>query len=245
MRHWFGVAASMNLTLPGFIGRAAVVGAPIQHAWDQNTTYTFVGDERLAHRIAETSRRGVLAITVAFAEWVGWRLSPDADAGVLLNYVEASWAAVVDWRYLRPRHTVPGAPVYLRDWQGPVRGVVISTCNFLDEVFDGMKPGPPGALSASCLSELALYVMPDPTPYKDWRRFAIGRLATMYPPLPAGDLGPPIPREAMDPDVDYRPEMADELIRARLQHLDPGRNPFLRTPEEMIADGFAGTPYAF
>jgi hypothetical protein len=94
------------------------------------------------------------------------------------------------------------------------------------------------------LAFLTLHVVPDPKPFKDWRRFAIGRLATLYPLDKENRLGPPVPREALDPELDYKPEMAPQLLSKFLQSLDPSTNPYLRPATEMIADGFDGTPYS-
>ncbi|WP_147445087.1 hypothetical protein [Corallococcus sp. CA053C] len=50
-------------------------------------------------------------------------------------------------------------------------------------------------------------------------------------------------REALDPDFDFRPEMAPTLIGAFLGNLNYEANPFLRTPEEMRKLFFEGIPY--
>ncbi len=52
-----------------------------------------------------------------------------------------------------------------------------------------------------------------------------------------------MPREALDPDFDFKPEMAPALFGAFLKRLDYKANPFLRTPEEMRKLFFEGVPY--
>lgn len=236
----------MTLTIPTYIDRAKVVGSPIRHAWsDADARSKFMGDERLANRIRKICPRGVAALTAGFAEWVAWRLSKEVRDAVLLNYVEAYWAGIVDWRYMRLRKTVPKAPHLLKEWTGPVRGPVIKTCNDLDTVKAGVEQSMGAAVNATILSQLTLYVMPSKEPFMEWRRFAIDRLAKSYPVKKEGEIGPPIPREVLDPDVDYKPEMAKELIAAYLKRLDAKKNPFLKAPDEMKAEGFTGVPYTY
>ena len=52
-----------------------------------------------------------------------------------------------------------------------------------------------------------------------------------------------MPIEVFDPEFVWHPELAAELIDRFLGTLAPQRNPFLRTPAEMLDDGFRGTPY--
>ncbi|MBS1213704.1 MAG: hypothetical protein H6R26_2321 [Proteobacteria bacterium] len=234
----------MTLNIPGYIKRANIENAPIDYAWTEEAT-EFLGEERLANRIRPICPRGIVALTTGFAEWVAWRLHNGLNDPILLDYIEAAWAGIIDWRYLKARKSVPGAPYYLKDWTGTTRGAVIQTCNFLDEVIRGAQEGMGAGLSAASLSQLALYVMPSPKPFKEWRRFAIGRLAALYPEAEEGDIGPPIPREVLDPEFEYKPEMADDLLRNFLQSLDSEQNPFLASPKEMITEGFPGTPYNF
>lgn len=233
----------MALVMPSYIQRAKILDTPIRYAWDAKSFYKFLGDERLANRIAKISLKGIAGLSAGFAEWVAWRLDSHFQDPILLNYVEAVWAGVIDWRYLRERTSVQGAPYYLKDWQGVVRGPVIATFNEVDEILLGVKQTMGVDMSCSCFAQLTEYVMPDKKPFKDWRRFAIGRLSQLYPYNRKDPFGPAIPREILDPDIDYKPEMAGAFLANFLQRLDPKQNPFLHSSEEMIADGFEGTPY--
>jgi hypothetical protein len=232
----------MTLTMPDYIQRANATG-PITHTWNEDLFYGFNADQRLANRIRPICPLGTVALAAGFAEWVAWRFRPYFEELVLLQYVEAVWAGIIDWKYLRPRNDVAAAPDYLDDWQGAVRGPIIMTFNFLDEVIEGAKQPMTAGGSCASLGQLTEYVMPEPDLFKEWRRFAIGRLSALYPRQGDTDPGPPMPREVLDPALDYRPDMAVELMRGFLQKLDPAQNPFLRSPEEMVTEGFTGTPY--
>jgi hypothetical protein len=53
-----------------------------------------------------------------------------------------------------------------------------------------------------------------------------------------------VPRELFDPSFEYNPELSLRLIGQFLLPLENDEdNPFLATPEEMLEDGFVGTPY--
>jgi len=234
----------MAMTVPEYIKRANIAGQPIQYVWpDVGRTPKFLGDERLANRVRAICPRGVVAFSAGCAEWIAWRLSRDFTSSILLDYIEAVRAGIVDWKYLRPRSEVPDAPYLLKDWTGPVRGPIIMTCNGLDQVIRGAKKGRIPGLSSTLLSELALYLMPDERPFKDWRRFAVRRLAEFYPATETA-IGPPVPREALDPDVEFDPSLAPEYIERFIKSLDPERNPFLQKADVLLAEGFEGTPYA-
>jgi hypothetical protein len=90
--------------------------------------------------------------------------------------------------------------------------------------------------------------LPKRDAYKEWRRFVIRRLTKFYPlteeTADEEALGPPVPRAALDPSFDYRPELARDLLANFLRSCDPGKNPYLRSPKEMLDAGFEGVPYA-
>jgi hypothetical protein len=58
-------------------------------------------------------------------------------------------------------------------------------------------------------------------------------------------MGDVVPREAMDPDFDFRPDLTEHLVQDFLRGLDPATNRLLRTPKEMLECGFKGVPYTF
>jgi hypothetical protein len=65
--------------------------------------------------------------------------------------------------------------------------------------------------------------------------------------LPASDVEvekqPPVPRELFDPSFDPREDAVREALTRFVATLDPTRNPYLRSAEAMLADGFVGQPY--
>jgi hypothetical protein len=232
----------MPLTSPDFILRTGIADEPVTHTWDDSDPdFAYVGmDERLQHRIDKTTYRGVLALSAGVAEWIAWRFHKVSSDSLLFDKIEAVWAGIIDWRYLSGN----SLPVR-HDWQGPVRGPLWSAASWLDQVIGLLKRKQFASPEAVCLSQLLLHVTVHPDSFKDWRRFAIGRLAKLYPEDDQNRLGAPLPRQVMDPDIKFDPAMAPALLDTFLRGLDPARNPFLASPADMVASGFTDTPYTY
>jgi hypothetical protein len=233
----------MISTIPNYIEQANILESPVKHAWnDEDPQLFYLGDARLEHRIDKICQQGVVALSAGFAEWIAWRLSKYCNDPVLFYEIEAIWAGIIDWRYIRPLGNSRMAPDR-KHWKGAERGPVYAAFYLLVGIVSRTKKGVCPLSESSFLSQLALHVIPDPKPYKNWRRFVIGRLTDMYPCDKDDELVASIPREALDPDFNYKPNMSNELLSAYLQSLNYEKNPFLRSPEEMMHEGFEGTPY--
>lgn len=231
----------MALKIPKYIELTGIVDTPITHDWDNANPLKayYCEDSRLEHRIAGTSDRGVIALSAGFAEWVAWRMQKHVADPVLFQLIEAIWASIVDWRYIRPFGLLKR-----EEWNGPLGGPIWAAANLLRKVKKLISGNEFAWPEAVCLSYLVLHVIPDPKPFKDWRRFAIRRLVATYPQNKDDLLGEPVPREITDPDFEYKPEMAKDLLGSFLEKIDPSENPYLSAPKEMLEAGFKGTPYS-
>ncbi len=236
----------MTLKMPGYIDRLGISNDPIQYPWDDKKPMEAHrgNDSKLSAKISDISGKGIVALSIGFTEWIAWRLSKHSDDQIPFQVIEASWASIVDLRYMHPLNT-PGLKLERIDWQGPVRGPLCDSYHLLSRLMDYAARDQAIEEEAVLLSNLALYVLKDHKPFKEWRRFVIQRLTEFYP-WEEGETyrsEAPIPREVLDPDFDYKPEMAKELIGNYIEGLDYKQNPYLRSPEEMARDGFEGTPY--
>ena len=97
----------------------------------------------------------------------------------------------------------------------------------------------------SYMSNLAKHVLPQKSGFVDWRDRAHERLISLSPFNSTETLGEPVPREALDLATEFNPEWTEALINRYLEDLDPNRNPFLHTPQEMAELHFDGIPYRF
>jgi hypothetical protein len=113
----------------------------------------------------------------------------------------------------------------------------------LDEVYDSASRAQASSPYVGCLAKLVIHVLGKPKPFKDWCELTLRRLVKLSPAKKQDMAGPPVPREALDPEFDFEEEMTNELLAKFLQTLDYKQNPFLRSPEQMMQKGFEGIPY--
>jgi hypothetical protein len=233
----------MSLLMPDYIAGANVTGTPITFEWDDaNPDKAYIKpDEALRNKIDTTSQRGVTALSLGFAEWIAWRFQHDNAHLTLLQLIEATWAGVIDWRYL----STDAPRLRWSEWQGPVRGPICAAFKLLRDIVRLTRTKQFASPESVCVSRLALHVLTRPEPFQDWRRFAMLRLAETDPRLQEDTLGKPIPRKALDPDIDYTREKGDDLLADFLGSLDYAANPYLASPENLKSAGFAGTPYSY
>jgi hypothetical protein len=232
----------MTWTIAPYIPLTEIADRPVEYEWnDLDPLFYYREDRRFENRIAKICDRGVVGLSAGIAEWVAARWLKAAEP-VLLPEVEAVWAGIIDWRYLRPAVAAPNAPKGAA-WQGPERGPVCDAFYSLANVAGRAQRSASLVSHCAALAQLAMHVLPDATGFKEWRRAAIERLAALYPRHADDRLGPPIPREALDPKSAFQTEMAKGLLARFLQGLDYAHNSFLRSPEEMKQQGFEGTPY--
>lgn len=232
----------MAFTPPPYIVRAKSLKAPITYDWDdqQADDYFLKPDERLRTEIRVISKRGTLSLSLGFAEWVAWRSDNEVVQSTVLPALEAIWAGGVDWKYLSTRNS----PSW-EGWSGPVLGPLAIVFRTLADIIRLTKREQFASPESVCLSRLCEHVVPSLTAFKSWRRSVIKRLKETHPKTQGDPLGDAVPREALDPAFDYRPEQDKELIRQFLCGLDFKKNPYLASPAEMKKAGFKGTPYSY
>lgn len=226
--------------IPRYIENAAVVDAPILFDWGRAQQEDVLLDQpRLMSRLNETTYRGVLAFALGVVEWVSWRLVKYIPDQTPFHFIEASWASLIDWRYLRSLDV----PDWENELDEPIGAPLTLAFQLLIRVHVAARRVKPVSQHAAPLSELPLKLMPNPEPYKEWRRDAIARLVQRCPKDEQNWLGSPVPREVLDPKNDYRPARATDLLGRFLSGCDPRQNPYLVSANELKAKGFEGMPY--
>jgi len=108
------------------------------------------------------------------------------------------------------------------------------------------------------LSMLTRHLMPNKKLFDNWFAETMRKTAEVFPcSYDYADLDlddkdakydcssdAPVPREFFfDSEFEYSENTAKPVLNAFLQSLDYNSNPWLCTPEEMLAKGFKGTPY--
>ena len=219
---------------------SALASAPIQHKWNDKDVPTFYTEtDRIQSMIARTTTAGAVALAVGCLEWVAWRMSKHSDVTLLFKAIEAMWAGIIDYRYVRSLYDSP-LVLKQKEWQGPAKGPVYAAYWQLVRLQERLEDRGPASPDASCAVRLARFVLPAPKPFEAWWRVILKRLVELHPDSEEGedDIGKPIPREAMDPNLDYKLRDEKRYLAAFLKSLDPKTNPFLATPKEMKKAGF-------
>ena len=253
----------MALELPNHIRESSLVDAEIKYTWKKPWQCKFEVP-RLYNRISPIYGRGLLALSAGFAEWVFWLLNRHTDETIFFEFIEATWASVIDRRYLNhiskrygdfteEYYNLGINPLntsdfwnYKEDLCHSIRGPLFVSIHLLGEAVDLTVPSrQDGATRAVYLSNLAEQIVGKAPEFKKWRKAVVERLIKYHAREYDLDnwMGTPVPREVLDLKYDYKPEMANELLSAFLEKLDPSKNRFLLTSEELIDIGFEGTPY--
>ncbi len=235
----------MALLVPRYIQVANIADKSIEYMWDDGNEEqaTEPIDDELLARLRGISERAIIALTSGIAEWIIYRFASLSDDPLPLQYIEAAWAMSVDLRYcgiVWDDYTHESSA-----WTGPIRRPLAIAVNRVEYAFQAMLEYGNPELSVGWLDNLARYLITDPTPYVNWRDQIIERLETLYPRNSGEAPGEVIPREALDPDLDFKPELTESLVNKFLASLNYKTNPFLNSPENMIKQGFTDTPYVY
>lgn len=246
-------------TMPAHIVAASIAGTPIDFAWDESDTEQYYVDktsDQLSSKIRLISPRGQLALAAGIAEWLIWRFEGMSDFVDGRDYVMATWAAVVDFRYLiewvEPEDRPLNGPILKPQWIAAYE---------LDEVFLLVQERSPSALEVGYLAFFAHHVLGRHEAYKTWLEQVMKRLALLSPipettrewfkdtihtaeQIAAYDWGTPVPRAALDTTREYDMANAPADLDAYLRSLDPAHNRFLVDAATLREQGLAA-PYTF
>lgn len=244
----------MTLSMPNYLQAANIQHNSLRYEWDDWRTLLALEapDEKLVARLKGVSQRAVLAFACGSAEWIVYRFTKLCDSLTPWNYLEAAWAMIVDVRYVGYGNSTGWQVHAYKGWDGPVKRPIRNALNYLEIAFQELASEyhTDPSTDAGMISALACYVMSDPGPYKKWREQLLKRFEAIYRRNPEDELGDVVPRQAVDPEVDFKIEQTESLINEFLSRLDHRSNPFLSSPEGMLEhfegeEDFQGTPYVF
>jgi hypothetical protein len=246
---------------PTYIQQAGVLDLPAKFPWDgYGMHYGPSQGTKLHQALAKLTTRGLTTLAVLIEEWLLWRLH-GIDRERFLHHGDAVLAWEIDKRY-RDESSIKGSI--------PKTGANFEALRdgdwMLRQISDDDYWEYPGVKVHTGASLVSIVKQTLPTAQKKafttWLDWALQRAAKLDPgpkknPGVIGDFesreayresllpyfGNPMPREALDPEANYKPEQRDELLNRFLVGLDWKKNEFLRSPDEMKKLGFKGTPY--
>ena len=244
----------MALRVPNYLAAARIQDNTIRYEWDDWRTLEplEVVDDELNVRLHGLSQRAVFAFMCGVAEWIYYRLAKLCDDPAPWAYMEAAWAMVVELRYCGYGSGTWWQEYELEGWEGPIKAPIARALERVEVAFQqlALAGNDPAMDEGALIAALAVYVMPDPAPYKRWCGEVLARFESMYPRDPEDPLGDVVPREAVDPECDFHVEQTERLINQFLASLDYRSSRFLSSPEGMLGSAeldepFQGTPYVF
>lgn len=242
----------MAYTVSPYIAETLMNHPLVHFVWDDTRVdedFLFEPDNFLK-QMSSVSLRAKIAVGIAMYEWVVYRFSSVSDDVVPYQILEASWCANVRREYMEYFE------LDREEWLGPIRGPLWCGMTWLTPMIFFSDDNPDEWESGlSFLSCLAVHVLPPSSGFEDWLNNVAVRMHRFYPSSPEDpfeDLfgekeeerrGPLVPREVLDPHFEFQPDMTDGLIDQFLRKVDYQSNPFLKSPELMLEEGFVGTPY--
>ena len=148
----------MALPIPRHIAAANLDDAMIRYQWDDWNVEQAEEpiDKDFYKRLEGISQRANAALTIASAEWIVHRFAPFADVSLALQYVEAAWAQIVDFRY----GSGPwDAYVDEGEWGGPVLRPIWTAMYRIQFALEVAKDDEAPELRAAWITRLAPYLM--------------------------------------------------------------------------------------
>lgn len=261
----------MSLSVPEYLAESSVQDESIRFVWDDWKIEQVEEplDGAMVQRLANMSQRAILAFAIGSAEWLVFRFLRLIEDRAPWEFLEAAWAMMIHVRYSGygkgtgwAEYATPdsddGESVPPR-WTGPVKGPVGRALTVLESAIQelawhGVEQPEQYSLyvarGAARVHKLALHVMRDRAdPYLVWVERVLQRLETTYPVVRGDELGDVVPRDAINPDLDFDVDQVELLVNAYLSDVDMA-NPFLSDPVAMLEPieddpGFVGTPYVY
>jgi len=196
----------------------------IAHQWDDGNPYSLLGDVDpfTEQALSKVTARAAIAYAIGCAEWVVFRFCNLSDDPRPYLFIEASWAFQMSNRYACPPESDES------EWKGEIRGPIDLTLMTILNTIYAVEDGSPH-VEAAFAEQLPLHVIPNQQNFLNWRGTVLERLQHLYPISTADNMGPPVPREALDPSSQFDSAGAAKLVDMFFENLDEKANSYLRT----------------
>ncbi|MCL1919438.1 MAG: hypothetical protein FWG14_14290 [Peptococcaceae bacterium] len=229
--------------------------------WDNNYSRKFsnllVTNNRLSDVLKKVSYKAAIGVATLLTELIQKRseiLFPNIDTKEFTPKVESLWAGAINPFYLK---TCEYGYKYINE-NGEKTTYFSNWFIMINMVEEYIYSSFTIHRYLINLSMLARHLTPNKKLFDKWFTEILRKTAEIFPcTYDYADLNfddakarydcsvdAPVPREFFfDPEFEYSEEAAKPVLNAFLQSLDYNNNPWICTPEEMLAKGFKGTPY--
>lgn len=239
-------------SIPNYVDVASFGDGSLRFKWDDwRASQDFLFDgSNFVEKTSNASLRARTALAIGIYQWIIWRFQAALSDQTPFQIAEASWCANVFQGYMRYDE------LDRKDWLGPVRGPLWAAMTWLQPLVLFSAENPDEMESGlSYLVRLAVHVLPNALPFQNWLERCAQRFIVCYPAATEDPLtslfgenqenqrGKLVPSEMLDLDFDFKPELAGIQIDRFLRRVDYIGNPFLKTPDALLTEGFQGEPY--
>ena len=234
------------MTISAYVIALNLSALPIDYEWDTVWFNTFwaVSDEdnpRMANALQLVAAKAAFALGVACTEWVIARVEGHTDTTDAIRRLEAARMAAIDPRYASLPAPPPNAPSAPNEYASPLR-LTMKLIAYAHEHCTGDGEGVRS--STQGLAMLADHLVGRHPAYAPWLSESLRRCHEHYPVVDATvEDEPQVPLELFNPDFIWTQAGAQHAIESFVSSVDPAGNPYLRSPEEILASGFKGVPY--
>ena len=250
----------MKIQPSEYVKKLDVIDAPIAHKWNVEIACQFSRKEniKLTDAIDKCSYKAKMAIGALLSEIIAWRFSKHTETKDAFQRIEAAWCCAIDPYYAKEIDfdfsTIDGKSIQN---SLPHQGALEMSLEHLFVIH--MRYAHQDVYLAAAVAVQALmaqHITPKKKAFSAWFSDTLRKTADIFPrrideddfyELDSYDCShePPCFREFFEPNFEYTEKSVSEAINRFLQSLKPNDNPYLRSPEEMKAAGFPGTPYTY
>jgi len=227
------------------------LNGPLDYEWDRDISTSFQENPADDHptlyeALQLISIKAAYSLGVACSEWVIARLQTAADVSDAVLRIHAAWAASIDYRYADlPKPESPS-----KELPAPIGSPLWMTKQFLNYehqfLIKTYKGVPNKGVRGTALRFVLLgqHIAGQASGYEGWLAGSLRKATEFFPAEPTPiQQERSVPPDFFDPEFTWS-EQAGAASQARLlSELDPSKNPYLRTAEQMRGDGFEGDPY--
>ena len=244
------------------INQLGELGEKISYKWNEDISMEIeeIDNEKIIRALDHISYKGRMAVGALIYEWIICRFEGLADITDAAIRLDAAWASAIApcySKYLDFEYTYEGNYFETHPMESCIlkAQAVLELINLRYLNGDVCLGGP-----VANLIHLAKHIRKDKKSFSLWLSEIIKKTSKTFPfEMDIDEYyddddndktydcldEEPVYRDFFETDFVHTPENAKKAINDFLKNLDPLKNPYLCTPEEMIANGFKGTPYKY
>lgn len=209
--------------IPSYVNASLTNKETISHEWSDWDPYELIADadEDTIQALSTVSLSGMLSFVIGCLEWVTYRCSYDKNYSLPFEYIEAFWVYVAGIE-----EAIPEEVTNDDRWEGPLDGPINLLIGKFYSTIQTFEYGG-SSVEAAFSAQVALHVLHDTDPFMIWQSEVLDRL-NKYSPTDGSEVDfNPVVQQILNPNIDYRSDQVNELVKEMLLKIDYKSNRFL------------------